>query len=189
MSADSRTARAVAMRAVFAALCNSEAGPEDALSDMPQDEEDAQKSASKMKLARDIIAVFHARRADIGAMLSAAAPYETEDLSATERALICAGAAEMIARPKTPAAVVINEFVEIAKQYGSENGVKFVNAALDNIARRIRSSHPPASPTRPAASTRPPSPTPSPTPSPAASAADSPASRTHPSPPRPPDSL
>ena len=173
MSADSRAARAVAMRAVFAALCNSTAGPEDALSDMPRDEEDAKKSLSKMKLARDIIAVFHARRADIGAMLYAAAPYETDDLSATERALICAGAAEMIARPKTPVAVVINEFVEIAKQYGSENGVKFVNAALDNIARRIRSSHPPASPTRPASSTRPSSPTPSPA---------------SPTPPRPPDS-
>ena len=168
MTSDSRAARTVAMRAVFAALCNSEAGPEDALSDMPRDEEDDKKSAGKMKLARDIIAAFHARRADIGAMLYAAAPYETEDLSATERALICAGAAEMIARPKTPVAVVINEFVEIAKQYGSENGVKFVNAALDNIARRIRSL--PSSP--------------------AASSADSSASPRSPAPPpRPPDSL
>ena len=169
------------MRAVFAALCNSTAGPEDALSDMPQDEEDAKKSPSKMKLARDIIAVFHARRADISAMLHAAAPYETEDLSATERALICAGAAEMIARPKTPVAVVINEFVEIAKQYGSENGVKFVNAALDNIARRIRShpSHPPTPPTSPTPPTHPTSPSASPA---------SPASPRSPAPPRTPDS-
>ena len=144
MSADSRAARVAAMRVVFAALCNSEIRPQDAVSQMPEEDGDDKKSPAKMKLARDIAAAFALRRADINALLAAVATYQADDISITERALICAGAAEMMARPKTPAAVVINEFVEIAKLYSPDNGPKFVNAALDKIARRI-SSHPPSS--------------------------------------------
>lgn len=134
------------MRAVFAALCNN-GGERSGLSELPEGHDDndnddgaKKKPAMKMKLAREIAESFHLRRRDIHAMLAAAAPYETDEITLTERALICAGAAEMLARPQTPAAVVINEFVEIAKLYGTDNGEKFVNAALDGIARRLRAS-------------------------------------------------
>ena len=136
------------MRAVFAALCNN-GGERSGLCELPEGHDDndndnnngaKKKPAMKMKLAREIADSFHLRRRDIHAMLAAAAPYETDEITLTERALVCAGAAEMLARPQTPAAVVINEFVEIAKLYGTDNGEKFVNAALDGIARRLRES-------------------------------------------------
>ena len=136
------------MRAVFAALCNNN-GAKDGrggLAELPEEHSEnadngaKKKPAMKMKLAREIADSFHLRRRDINAMLAAAAPYETDEITLTERALVCAGAAEMLARPQTPAAVVINEFVEIAKLYGTDNGEKFVNAALDGIARRLRES-------------------------------------------------
>lgn len=138
MTSPSRAARVAAMHAVFAALHNPQLRPEDALKQPLEDENIPAKSAAKSKLARDIVAAFAQHRQRIRQTLAVAADRETDEISLAERAILCAGAAEIIARPKTPAAVVINEFVEIAKQCGAENGVKFVNAALDNIARRLR---------------------------------------------------
>lgn len=129
------------MRAVFAALCNPETTPEDSLLNLPRDDDDDSARPGKSgKLARDIAASFSLRRKEIELMLEKASSYAPEDITMTERAVVCAGAAEMLARPQTPVAVVINEFVEIARRHGEENGAKFVNAALDRIARGIRAS-------------------------------------------------
>ena len=96
------------MRAVFAALCNNNGAKDgrEGLAELPEEHsEDAdngakKKPAMKMKLAREIADSFHLRRRDIHAMLAAAAPYETDEITLTERALVCAGAAEMLARPQ-----------------------------------------------------------------------------------------
>jgi N utilization substance protein B len=64
--------------------------------------------------------------------------WRLERIDATLRAILRAGAFELIARPDAPTEVVINEYVEIAKSFfnGPEPG--FVNGALDAIARDER---------------------------------------------------
>ena len=59
-------------------------------------------------------------------------------LDATVRAILRAGAFELMRLPEAPTEVVINEYVEIAKAFfeGPEPG--FVNGALDGIARNER---------------------------------------------------
>ena len=47
-------------------------------------------------------------------------------------------AAELLARPGTPARVVLDEAVEIARRYGSAESGGFVNGVLDRVARRLR---------------------------------------------------
>lgn len=60
-------------------------------------------------------------------------------LDATARAILRSGAYEMIHHPSTPAAVVIDQYVEIAKGfYDDGEEPKFINAALDAMARDIR---------------------------------------------------
>lgn len=61
-------------------------------------------------------------------------------LDATARAILRAGAFELIAAPEAPFEVVIDEYVEIAKSFfeGPEPG--FVHAALDGIAIDVRSA-------------------------------------------------
>ncbi len=60
-------------------------------------------------------------------------------LDATARAILRSGAYEMIHHPSTPAAVVIDQYVEIAKGfYDDGDEPKFINAALDAMARDIR---------------------------------------------------
>jgi len=41
---------------------------------------------------------------------------------------------ELLARPEIPAAVTLNEAIEIARRYGSEDSPAFVNGVLDHIA-------------------------------------------------------
>lgn len=64
--------------------------------------------------------------------------WRLERIDATLRAILRAGAFELIAREDAPTEVVIDEYVELAKSFfnGPEPG--FVNGALDAIARDER---------------------------------------------------
>ena len=64
--------------------------------------------------------------------------WRLERIDAVARAILRSGAAELEQRTDIPVAVVINEYVEIAKAFfeGPEPG--FVNAALDAAARDLR---------------------------------------------------
>lgn len=65
--------------------------------------------------------------------------WKLKRLDATVRALLRAGAFELLARPETPTEVVIDEYVEIAKAFfESPTEPGFVNAALDGVARDVR---------------------------------------------------
>lgn len=64
--------------------------------------------------------------------------WRLERLDAVARAILRAAVCELWARPEAPSAMVIDEFVEIAKAFfdGPEPG--FINAALDACARAAR---------------------------------------------------
>jgi len=44
---------------------------------------------------------------------------------------------------ETPRAVVINEAIELAKKFSTENSAKFINGVLDAIRRRVETEGPP----------------------------------------------
>ena len=62
-----------------------------------------------------------------------------ESLDQVERAIVRLGAFELSHHPEVPYRVVINEWVDIAKSFGSEQGHKFVNGVLDKFAKEARS--------------------------------------------------
>jgi N utilization substance protein B len=72
----------------------------------------------------------------IAAHLSAG--WRLERIDSVARAILRAGVVELWARQDTPAAVVVDEYVEIAKAFfdGPEPG--FVNAALEACAKHVR---------------------------------------------------
>jgi N utilization substance protein B len=45
---------------------------------------------------------------------------------------------ELLARPEVPTAVVLNEAVELAKRFSTDDSGRFVNGVLATIARRVR---------------------------------------------------
>jgi N utilization substance protein B len=59
-----------------------------------------------------------------------------------ERAILQIAAYELLFRPDVPTRVVLNEAVELAKNFGAEHGYKFVNGVLDKLAGRAREKSP-----------------------------------------------
>ncbi|CBI76504.1 N utilization substance protein B [Bartonella clarridgeiae 73] len=58
-------------------------------------------------------------------------------LDSTLRAILRAGLWELINRKDVPVAVIINEYVDIAKAFFESDEPRLVNAVLDNIAKEI----------------------------------------------------
>lgn len=82
--------------------------------------------------------VEHQRRIDPAVKARLASTWKLDRLDSTLRALLRAGAWELIERPDVPREIVIDEYVELAKAFFDEAEAKFVNAALDGVARDAR---------------------------------------------------
>ena len=61
-------------------------------------------------------------------------------MSATDRAILRQSVYELLER-MTPDKVVLNEAINLAKVYGTENSGRFVNGVLDAVRQRLRSSN------------------------------------------------
>jgi N utilization substance protein B len=59
-------------------------------------------------------------------------------LSPVERGILLLAGFELAHQPEVPFRAVINEAVELAKEYGGTDGHKFVNGVLDKLAARLR---------------------------------------------------
>lgn len=82
--------------------------------------------------------VEHQKAVDAAVAKKLASGWRLDRLDATARAILRAGAFELIHRPDVPTEVVIDEYVELAKSFfeGPEPG--FVNGALDAVAQDAR---------------------------------------------------
>jgi N utilization substance protein B len=60
------------------------------------------------------------------------------ELSPIEAGVLLTGAYELAECPQTPYRVVINEAIELAKEFGGTDGHKYVNGVLDKLAAEIR---------------------------------------------------
>ena len=78
------------------------------------------------------------RQAEIDALIEAHAQnWRLERMAVVDRNLLRAAVAEMLGYPNTPAAIVINESLEIARRYAAPESVQFLNGVLDAIARDV----------------------------------------------------
>lgn len=59
-------------------------------------------------------------------------------VDAVERAILRMGAFELTQDDEVPWRVVINECVELAREFGAEQSHRYINGILDNLARRTR---------------------------------------------------
>ena len=67
-----------------------------------------------------------------------ASNWRMERLDSTLRALLRAGAWELRESRDVPKEIIIDEYVELAKAFFDDSEAKFVNAALDGVARDVR---------------------------------------------------
>ncbi len=59
--------------------------------------------------------------------------WELERMATTDRNILRMGVYELLYRPETPPKVAINEAIELAKKFSTENSPVFVNGVLDRI--------------------------------------------------------
>jgi N utilization substance protein B len=88
----------------------------------------------------DLVTGAIERRDDIDGAISAklASGWTLERLDRPMRALLRAGAYELVARPDVPVATVISEYVDVAHAFYDKRESGFVNGLLDSIAKEVR---------------------------------------------------
>ena len=59
-------------------------------------------------------------------------------LDPIEHALLWIGVTELSSQADVPANVIINEAVELAKQFGGEGSFRYINAVLDKASKSLR---------------------------------------------------
>jgi N utilization substance protein B len=88
--------------------------------------------------AEELYRVATERRAEIDALIETHAEnWRLERMAVVDRNLLRAAVAELLGCPNTPAAIVINESLEIARRYAAPESVHFLNGVLDAIARSL----------------------------------------------------
>ena len=64
--------------------------------------------------------------------------YSFDRLNSVDRNILRLGTYELLHKPDVPHAVVINEAIEIANRFATEESARFVNGVLDRIAKIVR---------------------------------------------------
>ena len=70
------------------------------------------------------------------AIESAAEHWALGRMAAVDRNILRAGAYELMFAPDVPTKVAINEALEVAKKFSSQDSAQFINGVLDRIANR-----------------------------------------------------
>ncbi len=76
----------------------------------------------------------------LDALLAPLLDRKLAELSPIEHAVMWIGAWEFGHCPDVPWRVVLNECIELAKEFGGTDGHKYVNAVLNELARRLRAT-------------------------------------------------
>jgi N utilization substance protein B len=87
---------------------------------------------------RELLAEVLSDTDGLDALLAAEGDRPSSQLDPVERGILWLGSAELRARPEVPVRVVINEAVELAKEFGAQDSHRYVNAVLDRLAARLR---------------------------------------------------
>ncbi|MBI4265614.1 MAG: transcription antitermination factor NusB [Acidobacteria bacterium] len=67
----------------------------------------------------------------------AAEHWRLERMNVLDRLILRLAVYEFLHRPDTPARVIINEALELARTFSNDDAVRFVNGVLDAIRRRL----------------------------------------------------
>jgi len=98
------------------------------------DQPDADLQTFATGLARETVA----RIAAIDALIADTTErWRPERMAVLDRLILRMAVAELMAYPATPAPVVINEALELARTFSSEESVKFINGMLDGVRKKI----------------------------------------------------
>ncbi len=130
MASSRHLGRIVAMQALFqldASEPSSDAGVSAAAAEN-------QASADAAAFAQRLVSGVLQNLAEIDRTIAQAAPqWPLDQIARVDLAILRLSVYELMHAPEIPPKVVINEAIEIAKQFGSENSGRFVNGVLGHV--------------------------------------------------------
>ena len=86
---------------------------------------------------RLVLGVAGELRALDRAIAVSATNWRIERMAVVDRNVLRMAVYELLHDPATPAPVVIDEAIEVAKKFGSEDSGSFINGILDDVRRRV----------------------------------------------------
>ncbi|MES9830791.1 MAG: transcription antitermination factor NusB [Candidatus Thiodiazotropha sp. DIVDIV] len=101
--------------------------------------EEQDLSSFEFPYFQDILQGVPAHLVQLDELLKPSLDRAIESVDPVERAILRIGVYELKHKIEVPYRVVINEAVEMAKVFGAEQGHKFVNGVLDQVAKKVRS--------------------------------------------------
>lgn len=87
---------------------------------------------------QDLVRGVAGRLTEIDEKLAALTDRPFTEVNPVELAILRLATYELLARVDVPYKVVINEYIDLAHEFGAEEGHKFVNGVLDKAARQLR---------------------------------------------------
>ncbi len=131
-----RRARTVALQVLFSQDLNPGAGVPD---DMIQ--ERVKKDPDQVRYAYQLIDGVTLHKKEIDAQIEAVLEnWKFSRLAETDKNVLRIGVFELM-NSKDPVAILINEAIEIAKEYGDKKSGGFVNGVLDKIRKNLEAEN------------------------------------------------
>ena len=126
-----RKSRIVALQALY----ESDVSPHDASEALARRSEEANLTEEQVAFARTLVEGVMEHRAAIDDVIGqAATQWPVDQLSAIDRNILRLAIWEILMNNRAPIRAAINEAVELAKEYGSDNSAKFVNGVLGSVS-------------------------------------------------------
>lgn len=106
--------------------------------------------AEAQELAHALLSAAAARRVELDKLIASSSKnWRLERMARVDRNILRLGACELAAFPQVPVRVVINEAVELAKEFGTADSPAFVNGVLDRVASSLGRTAEAAEPSEP----------------------------------------
>ncbi len=130
-----RKSREMAMQMLFQADLGKQT-PDEVRKLFWQAREDV--DADTRGFAEDIFCVATERQPEVDALIEHHAQnWRLERMQVVDRNLLRAAIGEMLGFPMTPAPIIINESLEVARIYAAPESVQFLNGVLDAVAKAV----------------------------------------------------
>lgn len=98
---------------------------------------DDERQSFALRLADGVVASV----AEVDPMIAEAAEHwRIERLNVLDRLILRLAIYELLHEPETPAKVIINEALELARTFSGDEAVRFVNGVLDAVRRKLQRS-------------------------------------------------
>ncbi len=130
-----RKARELVLQALYACECHN-GNPESCLSQLLENEN---LNENNLKFARTLFAqvLQHSPWAD-EQIVHIATNWDINRIAAIDKVILRMAIVELTEIPQTPAKVVLNEAIELAKKFSTKESSGFVNGILDSFVKEMK---------------------------------------------------